>query len=246
MNSDFLRIQRGFTRQFEGGYVNDPDDPGGETNLGVTKSVWLNWCRSRGITPKPMRTLTAADVEPLYEALYWRPLAAAFPWPLSAALYDMSVNHGTGDGNPWDEGGKEEGATFLAWKAKQLAPKGNPLQLALAACDARDQMYHAIVANRPKSKKFLNGWLRRSAALRVWLRQNAAPTESRTVFLTTKDGKRIIWEPKPGDVYGGQALTPAWVESMRLVYPPGSKGQVGGILLERCADGAFILSRSGA
>jgi lysozyme family protein len=27
----------------EGGYVNHPKDPGGETNLGVTKRVWEKW-----------------------------------------------------------------------------------------------------------------------------------------------------------------------------------------------------------
>ena len=38
----------------EGGYVNHPDDPGGETNLGVTKKVYLNWCEDHNITVKEM------------------------------------------------------------------------------------------------------------------------------------------------------------------------------------------------
>ena len=50
----------------EGGYVNHPRDPGGETNLGVTKRVYEEW----GGT-KDMRDLTQEDVAPIYEKNYW-------------------------------------------------------------------------------------------------------------------------------------------------------------------------------
>ena len=50
----------------EGGYVNHPRDPGGETNLGVTKRVYEEW----GGT-KDMKDLTVEDVAPIYEKNYW-------------------------------------------------------------------------------------------------------------------------------------------------------------------------------
>ena len=50
----------------EGGYVNHPKDPGGETNLGVTKRVYEEW----GGT-KEMKDLTVEDVEPIYKKNYW-------------------------------------------------------------------------------------------------------------------------------------------------------------------------------
>ena len=50
----------------EGGYVNHPKDPGGETNLGVTKRVYEEW----GGT-KDMVDLTVEDVAPIYEKNYW-------------------------------------------------------------------------------------------------------------------------------------------------------------------------------
>ena len=50
----------------EGGYVNHPKDPGGETNLGVTKRVYEDF----GGT-KDMKELTQADVEPIYKKNYW-------------------------------------------------------------------------------------------------------------------------------------------------------------------------------
>jgi lysozyme family protein len=50
----------------EGGYVNHPKDPGGETNLGVTKRVYEEW----GGT-KDMKDLLVEDVNPIYKKNYW-------------------------------------------------------------------------------------------------------------------------------------------------------------------------------
>ncbi len=48
----------------EGGYVNHPKDPGGETNLGVTKRVYEEWGGS-----KDMKDLTEEDVAPIYKKI---------------------------------------------------------------------------------------------------------------------------------------------------------------------------------
>ena len=50
----------------EGGYVNNPKDPGGMTNLGCTKTVWEEHC-GHPVDEKAMRALTPADVGPLYK-----------------------------------------------------------------------------------------------------------------------------------------------------------------------------------
>lgn len=206
-----------FTAQWEGGYVWNRNDPGGETNLGVTKSKWVQWCREKGLTIKAMRDLTPADVEPFYRAWYWQPLAAALPWPLSAAIYDMSVNHGVGDANPSDEAGDEAGATWMLWRARQLCPNGTPLQLALAACDAREEFYRGIVRRRPTSREFLAGWLNRVAAQRAWLRTHAQPPPALHVILIDGGGREVTWDGKPTR-YGGVLLDAALVEQLRLVY----------------------------
>jgi lysozyme family protein len=54
----------------EGGYVNHPDDPGGITNLGVTKRVYEEWI-GREATEEDMENLTPEDVAPLYKTNYW-------------------------------------------------------------------------------------------------------------------------------------------------------------------------------
>jgi len=54
----------------EGGYVNHPADPGGITNLGVTKRVWEEWV-GHEVDEKTMRGLTPEIVGPMYKAKYW-------------------------------------------------------------------------------------------------------------------------------------------------------------------------------
>jgi len=76
----------------EGGYVNHPKDPGGETNLGVTKRVYEDF----GGT-KDMKDLTREDVEPIYKKNYWdRVKGDDLPSGLDLAVFDFGVNAGTG------------------------------------------------------------------------------------------------------------------------------------------------------
>ena len=76
----------------EGGYVNHPKDPGGETNLGVTKRVYEEW----GGT-KDMKDLTVADVAPIYKKNYWdRVKGDELPSGLDLCVFDFGVNAGTG------------------------------------------------------------------------------------------------------------------------------------------------------
>ena len=76
----------------EGGYVNHPKDPGGETNLGVTKRVYEDF----GGT-KDMKELTKEDVEPIYKKNYWdRVKGDNLPEGLDLCIFDFAVNAGPG------------------------------------------------------------------------------------------------------------------------------------------------------
>ena len=55
----------------EGGYVNHPKDPGGETNLGVTKRVYEEWAMKNDLHQKDMKDLLVEDVAPIYKKNYW-------------------------------------------------------------------------------------------------------------------------------------------------------------------------------
>ncbi len=76
----------------EGGYVNHPKDPGGETNLGVTKKVY----QEHGGT-KDMKDLLVEDVAPIYKKGYWDKMKCDdIPSGLDLCLFDFGVNAGPG------------------------------------------------------------------------------------------------------------------------------------------------------
>lgn len=243
--TDFDRAHE-FSARWEGGYVWNKRDPGGETNLGVTRSNWESWCRQKGLPFRGMRALTPADVRPFYLERYWNKLAASLPWPLSAAIYDMSVNHGTGDGDPTDEGGAEEGATWMLWYARRACPNGTPLEQALAACAAREAYYRNIVRHRPASREFLAGWLNRVNAQRAWLKVNAQPPgPPRVLLVPLGGGEPVEWDGTQGTVYGGVPLTDALVAQLRLVYPcPSGPWTYQGLRGWHQSDGDLVLERA--
>jgi lysozyme family protein len=80
----------------EGGFVNHPKDPGGMTNLGVTKKVWEEWV-GHEVDEKAMRELTPALVAHMYEMKYWRTsYCEKLPRGLDLLVFSMAVNAGSG------------------------------------------------------------------------------------------------------------------------------------------------------
>ena len=84
----------------EGGYVNDPDDPGGVTNFGVTihtmRRLGLDLDRDGVITSADVRRLTRAQAEDIFlEHYYKRPLIAELPDAIQPSVFDMYVNAGS-------------------------------------------------------------------------------------------------------------------------------------------------------
>ena len=83
-----------FLLRHEGGYVNNRDDPGGMTNLGVTRRVWEDWTDDPADECE-MRALTPADVAPLYRAQYWNATRCDdLPPALAMCVFDFAVNAG--------------------------------------------------------------------------------------------------------------------------------------------------------
>jgi lysozyme family protein len=80
----------------EGGFVNHPRDPGGMTNLGVTRRAWEEWT-SHPANEADMRGLTPGMVEPLYRERYWNAVRGdELPAGVDLAVFDCAVNSGPG------------------------------------------------------------------------------------------------------------------------------------------------------
>jgi lysozyme family protein len=95
MNSNFEKCLE-MLLVHEGGFVNHELDPGGMTNLGVTKKVWEEWV-GHDVTEKEMRSLTPTMVAPLYKRKYWDACHAdELISGLDYCVFDVSVNSGVG------------------------------------------------------------------------------------------------------------------------------------------------------
>ena len=82
--------------QSEGGYSNNPKDPGGPTNLGVTQRTLSNWL-GHPATIADVQALTPETVAPIYHAWYWAPSGCAFcPAGVDLMVFDTAVNSGAG------------------------------------------------------------------------------------------------------------------------------------------------------
>jgi lysozyme family protein len=85
-----------FTLDFEGGYVNDPDDPGGCTNMGITIGTLQAW---RGpsvtVTCEDVQNLSEAEAFLIYAQNYWAPVMGSdLSVGLNLQVWDWGVNSG--------------------------------------------------------------------------------------------------------------------------------------------------------
>jgi len=89
------------TLHHEGGFSNHPLDPGGMTNLGVTKRAWEAW-KKEPVTEEEMRELTPATVAPFYKEMYWD-LARCDDLPdgVDYCVFDAAVNSGVSRSVKW-------------------------------------------------------------------------------------------------------------------------------------------------
>lgn len=81
---------------WEGGFTDNPNDPGGATNLGITHRTLADWL-GRPVTVDEVRALTVSDVAPIYRRNYWDACRCAeMPAGVDLVLFDSAVNQGPG------------------------------------------------------------------------------------------------------------------------------------------------------
>ena len=77
----------------EGGYVNDPNDPGGETKYGISKRAYPN---------VDIANLTMDQAKQIYEKDYWQVARCDLcPPTLAILVFDAAVNNGPGSAIVW-------------------------------------------------------------------------------------------------------------------------------------------------
>jgi hypothetical protein len=139
--NDFRRALK-FTLQWEvgkkpnGGYTNDPDDPGGETKYGICKRYHPN---------EDIKNMTPERAAQIYTAEYWDSVHCDdLDWPLNVVVFDSMVNPG------------------VKFVVPALQKTKDPIEfLAL-----RKQYYFDLVNADTRKIKYIKGWLNRLTDLR--------------------------------------------------------------------------------
>jgi len=128
-----------FLFKWEGGYDNDPEDPGGETKFGIDK---------RSHPDVDIRHLTKEQATEIYWRAYW--VKYGCEWleqPLGEVFFNACVNCGPA--------------------RARLLLQGLPIPWAAGPfLDGQEAFYRRLAAARPPLQKFLKGWLNRTADLR--------------------------------------------------------------------------------
>lgn len=166
----------------EGGYVNDPDDPGGATNHGVTihtmRRLGLDLTRDGAVNEADVKALSREQAAAIYVKHYFeQPKIHLLPAALHATVFDMQVNAGanavrllqrtlTAFGFPLKEDGVIGPATA---NAAERALAAAPDHLADAYGIERRNYYYRIGDRRPASRKYARrrdggkgGWIVRA------------------------------------------------------------------------------------
>lgn len=147
-----------FSLQWEGGFSDDPDDPGGATMRGVTQGVYDAYRKRKKLPRQSVRHLAESELQEIYREQYWKPVGCDhLQWPLNAALFDAAINTGVGQAR------KLLARTAGENSIHSLNPKAAAFDLAVH----RMAFYEALVKRRPVLRKFLNGWRSRVRALKV-------------------------------------------------------------------------------
>lgn len=142
----------------EGGYVNNPKDPGGRTNLGVTQKVWEEWVK-HPVDEAAMKALGPTDVGPLYKDRYWnRVRGDDLPSGVDYAVFDLAVNSGVGRASKILQaalGLPTDG--IVGPKTIEAAQAANARELATNICERRQDFLQSL----PTFDTFGRGWTRR-------------------------------------------------------------------------------------
>ena len=162
--------------KYEGGYVNDPLDIGGETNMGITKST-LTKAKDEGIVGPDVkiRTLTKDDASKIYKAYYWDKMGCDdYEIPIDHIIFDTVVNHGIKGGSRL----VQRAVNSMGIDGLTLVTDGIFGKLSREAVDRvcslvdvknfgkmilikRKSYYDDIIANKPSQAKFRRGWYNR-------------------------------------------------------------------------------------
>ena len=135
--------------RWEGGYVNDPEDDGGETKYGISKKAYPHL---------DIKSLTESDARGIYLRDYWLPNNCdKMPYPVALIVFDSAVNQGV------------RTAALLLQKCLDVEMDGSVGPVTLSSCESPDTVIKFAAeriyryTHSRKWERYGIGWTRRVA-----------------------------------------------------------------------------------
>ena len=148
----------------EGGYVNHPSDPGGETNFGITK---------RSYPDLDIKALTKEQAVEIYRADFWdKYQIEELPDAVRLQVFDMAVNMGYGNAAKTVQrcstriGMDTAIDGVIGPKTLESLRKVASITLSAEISIQRVKYYCALVRRNPEMRVFFLGWIERAVSVR--------------------------------------------------------------------------------
>jgi lysozyme family protein len=155
MKSNFDRCMAHVFKS-EGGYVNHPSDPGGETNFGISKRSYPN---------EDIRNMTKERAAAIYRRDFWNPVRGDdLPAGLDLVAFDAAVNSGVSRGARWLQQALGVAADGKIGPATiEAAKKSDVPAVIVGAISLRRGFLHRL----PTWGTFGKGWERRLTSVQT-------------------------------------------------------------------------------
>lgn len=161
-----------FTEGYEGGYVNDPNDDGGETFRGISRvhhSDWGGWeiiDRFKVMSDFPRCAerdhVLSAMMKAFYRIEFWDVVHGdELPWKMAVAVFDFAINSGPGRAIRYMQSvlGVDVDGMIGPRTVKAAHDQGENAVVELLA--RRAKFIHEIMDNKPSQKVWAMNWFRR-------------------------------------------------------------------------------------
>lgn len=213
--NDVFTVSIRHVLEMEGGYTDDPHDPGGPTNKGITLATLAAWRKikldsaARRTLIADLRDISDEEVNAIYLKRYWQPAGCPdLEAPLALFHFDASVNHGVrGAIGMLQEAAGADVDGEIGPQTKRKIKAMSILKLLALYAAIRRKRYRGL----PHFWKFGRGWLRRvehtlKAARRLASEDRAH--QGNEVSNSNPNGERQMTTQEQGDAkWWGQSMT---------------------------------------
>jgi len=162
-----------FTLEWEGGWSDDPQDPGGATMQGITLSTYSSFL-GRQATKDELRNIPEEDRDLIYLVHYWDPVQAErLPSGVDLVTFDAAVNSGVSRAARWLQlavGADTDG--IVGEETVSACLSADPVKTIDTVCELRLDFMRSL----PTWSRFGAGWQRRVEAARALAKEMAHAT----------------------------------------------------------------------